>query len=236
MSSATTVAAWTSVLEQGVAMKINHVSVGVPQEVEFEGRRVQTSIFKSPVDKEIPVLLENIEGDRQSDLTVHGGRDKAIYVYSNDYYEEWSRELGLQSLETSQFGENLTVSGCRDAEVRIESRYRFGNVEETVTQPRLPCFKLGIRMKDKTFPQRFWERGRLGFYLRVEKEGMLGRGDTIELIDRPEHDITVRKLFEIVNDGGPDDALDAMNTLSYLDDGWLRRLRKIAKHGEPASG
>jgi MOSC domain-containing protein YiiM len=211
-------------------MKIIHVSVGEPQEVEFEGKRVLTSIFKSPVEGKVEVRLQNIDGDRQSDLTVHGGRNKAIYVYSIDYYEGWSKELGAESLQIAQFGENLTVSGGRDNEVRIGSRYRFGEVEATVTQPRLPCFKLGIRMNDKTFPKTFWDRGRLGFYLRVDKEGSLGQGDSIELIEQPEHDITIRRLFDIAKHGGPDDAVDAMAKLAHLDSGWMRRLRHTARH------
>lgn len=215
---------------KGIAMKIIHVSVGQPKEVEFEGKRALTSIFKSPVEGKVAVRLQNIDGDRQSDLTVHGGRDKAIYVYSIDYYEAWARELGVESLQISQFGENLTVSGSRDSEVRIGSRFRLGDIEATVTHPRLPCFKLGIRMNDKTFPKTFWDRGRLGFYLRVEKEGSLGQGDPIELIEQPEHDITIQKLFEIAKNGEPDDAVDAIDNLAHLDSGWMRRLRHIAKH------
>jgi MOSC domain-containing protein YiiM len=211
-------------------MKIIHVCVGEPQEVEFDGKRVLTSIFKFPVEGKVPVRRQNIDGDRQSDLTVHGGRDKAVYVYSNDYYDEWARELGVQTLQVSQFGENLTVTGGRDTEVRIGSRYRLGDVEATVTQPRLPCFKLGIRMNDRTFPKTFFDRERLGFYLRVDKEGSLGPGDPIELLDQPQHNITIRKLFNIVKNGGPDDAVDALDNLAHLDSGWIRRLRQKAKH------
>jgi MOSC domain-containing protein YiiM len=210
-------------------MKILHVSVGTPQEVEFDGQRVTTSIFKSPVEGEVSVRFENIDGDRQSDPTVHGGRDKAVYVYSHDYYDMWARELGVESLEISQFGENLTVSGCTDTDVVIGSRYRFGEVEATVTQPRLPCRKLGIRMDDKGFPKTFLDRGRLGFYLRVEKEGSLGAGDAVELVEQPGHDMTVRKLLDILNTGTADDARDAMAKLDDLDEGWLRRLRQIVK-------
>jgi len=211
-------------------MKIISVSVATPQIVEFGGRRVQTSIFKTPVTGKVPVRFLNIEGDQQSDLTVHGGRDKAIYVYSSDYYEDWSAELGVQPLQVSQFGENLTVAGCTDSEVLIGIRYRIGNVEATVTQPRIPCFKLGIRLNDKTFPATFWARGRLGFYLRVDKEGTLGAGDSLEIIEQPKHKFTVRRLYETVTGGSPGDAMAAMESLPHLDDGWLRRLNRIVKN------
>jgi MOSC domain-containing protein YiiM len=214
---------------------IFHVSVGRPQEIEFEGRLIRTSIFKTLVDGKVPVRLNNIDGDEQSDPNAHGGRNKAVYVYSRDYYDDWARELGIESLQTSQFGENLTVSGCRDTEVRIGSRYRFGEVEATVTQPRLPCPKIGLRLGDKNFPKTFWNRGRLGFYVRIDREGMLGAGDAIELIEPAGHDITIRKLFDILRNGESDEVLRAIDTLPHLDDGWLRRLRQIARRRGAAS-
>ena len=209
-------------------MKIIQLSVGRPKHVEFEGRRVETSIFKIPVDGRVPVGLLNIAGDEQSDLSVHGGRDKAIYAYSYDYYSDWAQLLGKGELEDAQFGENITVAGCRDTEVLIGARYRIGELEAIVAQPRIPCFKLGIRMNDKSFPKLFWETGRLGFYLRIEKEGSISRDDEIRLLHRPEHGITVRKLFETINDGRPEDALNAIDHLPHLDSGWIRRLRHVA--------
>lgn len=210
-------------------MKILQICVGTPEDVEFNGKHIRTSIFKSPVDGKVAVRQQNIDGDRQSDLTEHGGRDKAIYVYSSDYYEDWAKEIDPQPLQDSQFGENLTISGGTDEQVVIGSRYRLGNAEVTVTQPRIPCYKLGVRLNDKTFPQRFWSVGRLGFYLRVEMEGAIERGQRMDLIDEPDHGITIRNLYEIVTGGSIDEATNALDTLPHIDVGWIRRLRKVVK-------
>ena len=208
-------------------MRITRICVGRPKAVEFDGKQIQTSIFKSPVEGMVAVREDNIVGDQQSDLTVHGGRDKAIYVYSENYYEDWARELDVENLEDSQFGENLTITGGTDREVVIGSRYRLGEIEVTVTQPRIPCFKLGVRLNDATFPRKFWAAGRLGFYLRVDLEGKIECGQSMKLLSEPSHGITIRHLYETVTGGRSDDATIALRTLPDLDAGWLRRLRLI---------
>ena len=207
--------------------------MGTPKAVEFDGKTVRTSIFKTPVAGRIEVRQQNIAGDRQSDLTVHGGRDKAIYVYSTDYHDDWANELGVETLEDSQFGENLSVTACTDEQVVIGSRYRLGEIELTVTQPRIPCFKLGIRLNDRAFPQKFWALGRLGFYVRVDKEGSIEQGQDLSLIDEPAHGITVRRLYDIVTDRRTGDAATALDTLPHLDDGWRRRLRQVSRSRQP---
>ena len=211
-------------------MNVERICIGTPKAVEFDGKTVRTSIFKSPVAGKVAVRKQNIVGDRQSDLTVHGGRDKAIYVYSTDYRDDWANELGVETLEDSQFGENLSVTAGTDEQVVIGSRYRLGDVELTVTQPRIPCFKLGIRVNDKAFPQRFWALGRLGFYVRVDVEGSIEQGQNMSLIDEPAHGITVRRLYGIVTGGRADDATLALDTLLHLDDGWRRRLLQVTKN------
>ena len=208
-------------------MKILNICVGASKEVTFRGKLVRTSIFKAPVEGRVAIRQLNIDGDQQSDLSVHGGRDKAIYVYSNDYHDDWARELFVDSLQASQFGENLTVTGGTDSQVVIGARYRIGDVEVTVTQPRIPCYKLGVRLSDKTFPQKFWRAGRLGFYLRVELEGSIERGQPLDLINEPDHGITVHRLHDIVNDGTRDDAISALDKLPHLDAGWIRRLLRV---------
>jgi MOSC domain-containing protein YiiM len=210
-----------------MTMRIVRVCIGRPADIEFDGKMVTTGIFKSPVDNNVAVGLLNLAGDGQADLTVHGGRDKAIYAYSQDHYDYWAKELGIAKLEDAQFGENLTVAGLSEDEVIVGDRYKVGSATVTVTQPRLPCFKLGIRLGDKAFPKRFLDSGRLGMYLRVEEEGALQCGDTFDLIDRPDHGISLHDLWQTVfrNDGDADLALE---NLQHLDAGWIRRLRQKA--------
>jgi MOSC domain-containing protein YiiM len=210
-------------------MKIVEVCVGIPKSVHSGRKIVSTGIFKAPVQGEIFAGLQHLAGDGQADLSVHGGRDKALYAYPHEHYAFWSKELSVRNLESSQFGENLTVTGMMETSVVLGDRYRLGNAVATVTQPRLPCFKLGIRMADDTFPNRFLLSGRLGFYLRVEQEGTVQTGDTIELLQRPAHEISIRRLWQIVFAGERNaaDAQFALDNLLDLDAGWLRRLRQI---------
>jgi MOSC domain-containing protein YiiM len=212
----------------GQSMRIAQISVARPKDVMFDGKTTSTSIFKVPVDSEVFADFINLQGDTQSDLSVHGGRDKALYFYSLDYYPLWARELSRPELDPAQFGENLTVTGCVDEDIVIGVRLRVGNAEVTVTQPRIPCFKLGIRMGDANFPNRFWATGRLGFYARVERTGPLKRGDAIEVLETPSHGITVRKLWRIVTGKRSSEARQAMEQLADLDAGWQRRLRQAA--------
>lgn len=215
-------------------MEILDICIGQPTAVEFEGKDFETAIFKQPIDGPVFVSELNIDGDRQANLDVHGGRDKAVYVYSADYASDWAEEIGVPELDASQFGQNLTISGGRDNEVTIGARYRIGEVQAVVTQPRIPCSKLGVRMNDATFPNRFWNAGRLGFYMRVEKEGKIDRGDRFELVDAPAHGITVRTLYEIVT-GAFNRAAEAIEVLEHIDPGWQRRLR-LAMKREASTG
>lgn len=212
-------------------MRVMQISVAGPEYVEFNGKTTLTSIFKRPVDGEVLAGFENLKGDEQADLAVHGGRNKAVYFYSQDYYPLWASELGRPQLETAQFGENLTVSGCRDDEIVIGSRLKVGATEMTVIQPRIPCFKLGMRLGDADFPNRFWTTGRLGFYARVETTGPLNRGDEIAIVAAPLHGITVRDLWCAVTSKDSVKARQAMQQLPDLDDGWQRRLRQTAATG-----
>lgn len=211
-------------------MKILTVSVGRPAAVEFGGRSFDTSIFKRPIGGATTMRERNIDGDRQADLSVHGGRDKAVYVYSQDYYPEWAAELG-RDLEPAQFGENLTVSGGTDDVVVLGSRYALGDAVVEVTQPRVPCFKLGARLGDATFPHRFWQAGRLGFYLRVEREGTIEPGMALRLLEAPAHGITVRDLYGIVQERRAAAAARALELLPHLDEGLRRRLRQAVRAG-----
>lgn len=177
-------------------MKVVSLSVGLPREVEWEGHTVLTSIFKEPVDRRLRVSRLNFEGDAQSDLTVHGGVDKAVYAYPAEHYEYWRGELPQAELPWGAFGENLTTEGVLE-DVRIGDRFRIGSAEFVVTQPRMPCFKLGIRFGRPDILKTFLGSGRSGFYLAVTKEGEVGAGDPIEPIAREHEGLTVAEVVRL---------------------------------------
>jgi MOSC domain-containing protein YiiM len=178
-------------------MKVVAISVGRPQEVEWRGRRVQTSIFKTPVSHRVHVARDNVEGDQQSDLSVHGGREKAVYVYPAEHYDFWRRELLEGDLPWGAFGENFTTDGLLEDDVWIGDRYRVGTTELVVTQPRMPCYKLGIRFDRPDMVKRFLQSRRSGFYLAVEREGEVGAGDVIERLARDDTRLTVADVVAL---------------------------------------
>jgi MOSC domain-containing protein YiiM len=178
-------------------MRVVAISVGRPQEVEWRGRRVQTSIFKTPVSRRVHVARDNVEGDQQSDLSVHGGPEKAVYVYPTEHYDFWRRELPEAELPWGAFGENFTTEGLLEDEVWIGDRYRVGTTELVVTQPRMPCYKLGIRFDRPDMVKRFLQSRRSGFYLAVEREGEVGAGDVIERFARDETRLTVEDVVTL---------------------------------------
>ena len=147
-------------------MKLLSVSVGLPREIEWKDKIVRTSIFKAPVSGPVRVAKLNVDGDQQSDLTVHGGIDKAVYVYPSEHYPFWREQFPDMELPWAVFGENFTTEGLLE-DTRIGDRFRIGSAEFVVTQPRMPCFKLGIRFKRPDMVKRFLESGRTGFYLAV---------------------------------------------------------------------
>jgi MOSC domain-containing protein YiiM len=172
-------------------MQVISINVGLPREVEWRGEIVRTSIFKMPVTGRVRVDGLNIEGDRQSDLTVHGGVDKAVYVYPSEHYEFWRKELPDFNLPWGAFGENLTTSGLTEDDVRIGDRFAIGSAEFVVTQPRMPCFKLTIRFSRADMIKRFYRSSRSGFYFAVAKDGEIGTGDEIALLSRDAGALTI---------------------------------------------
>jgi MOSC domain-containing protein YiiM len=177
-------------------MKVISINVGLPREVEWRDQIVRTSIFKEPVTGRVRVNRLNIEGDRQSDLTVHGGVDKAVYVYSSEHYEFWRTELPDFDLSWGAFGENLTTSGLTEDDVRIGDRFAIGSAEFVVTQPRTPCFKLTIRFGRADMIKRFYRSGRSGFYFAVAKDGEIEAGDDMSLLSRDAGAITIAEAAE----------------------------------------
>jgi MOSC domain-containing protein YiiM len=169
------------------------VNVGLPRTVEWYGRQVETGIWKAPVAGRVAVRGINLEGDRQADLRVHGGPDKAVYAYALEDYEWWAEVLGAP-IEPATFGENLTVRGLALDELVIGSRWQVGTTVLQVAQPRLPCFKLGIRMGDAEFVDRFDAAQRFGAYFRIFEEGDVGAGDELTLVHPRVDGITIGEL------------------------------------------
>lgn len=176
------------------------VCVGGPRDVEWRGHTARTSIWKTPVSGRVHVGRLNVDGDQQSDLTVHGGADKAVYVYPGEHYDYWRPELPGIELPFGAFGENFTTRGLLDADVGIGDRFRIGDAEFVVTQPRMPCFKLGIRFQRPDMVKRFHHARRNGFYFAVAREGTVGAGDAIERLVRDDGGLTVTDVVRLYDD------------------------------------
>lgn len=177
-------------------MKIVSVNVGQPRQVPWKGRAIMTGIYKEPVAGRVPMRRLNLDGDGQADLPVHGGIEKAVYVYPAEHYAYWKKELPEMDLSWGLFGENLTTEGLMEEAIHIGDRFRIGSAEARVTQPRMPCYKLGIRFQRDDMIKRFLESGRPGFYLAVTKEGEVGAGDSIERIHHDPNQVTVSEMFQ----------------------------------------
>jgi MOSC domain-containing protein YiiM len=168
-------------------MKIISVNVARPHSVVWNGKTVSTGIYKMPVEGRVMLRALNLDGDRQADLTVHGGLNKAAYVYPSEHYNYWRDELPGTRPPGGMFGENFTTEELDESTVHIGDRSRFGSAEVTVTEPRMPCYKLGIKFGRADIIKRFLASGRTGFYLSVQREGEVKAGDGIELIGHDEN-------------------------------------------------
>ncbi|MHB1559158.1 MAG: MOSC domain-containing protein [Isosphaeraceae bacterium] len=186
-------------------MRVASVNVGLPREVSWNGKTVVTGIFKSPVASSVTVRRTNLDGDGQADLTVHGGAEKAVYGYPAEHYAFWAGQL-RRELTPGNFGENLTTEGLLEDAVCIGDEFRMGTARLVVTQPRLPCFKLGIRFDDPAMVKAFVHAGKPGIYFAVLEEGTVGPGDPIERVVEDASRITVAEMFRLVLDHDADPA------------------------------
>src|SRR5258706_5328798 len=177
-------------------MKLLSVNVSRPKEMAYRGKKVMTGIFKTPVSGRVMVRALNVDGDAQADLKVHGGPDQAVYAYPHEHYDHWSHELSRNDFGFGQFGENFTVEGLLETEVRVGDVLRIGSAIVQVTRPRVPCFKLMTKMNNFQFAKPFLASGRVGFYLRVLQEGEVSAGDAIE---RMKTDPTQPTIHEVVH-------------------------------------
>ena len=181
------------VINRGTVLSVN---VGGVREFEYNGRPAKSAIWKSPVVGRIAVRGVNLDGDDQADRRAHGGPNKAVYAYAVEDIRWWKQELG-RSVEVAEFGENLTTEGIDVNSALVGERWEIGSTVLEVSEPRVPCWRLGVRMNDKMFPRRFTEALRPGTYFRIIVEGDIGAGDDIRVVHRPDHDLTIRDVFRI---------------------------------------
>jgi MOSC domain-containing protein YiiM len=215
------------------AMKIISLNVGLPREVSWHGRIVTTGIFKEPVAGRVMMRTLNLDGDRQADLTVHGGEYKAVYCYPVEHYAYWKKELAGRELPMGVFGENLTTEGMLEYEVHLGDRFSVGSAEVIVTQPRLPCYKLGIRFGADDMVKRFLASGRTGLYLAVTREGKVGAGDEIKLVSLDANAVPVPEVTRlyVTKRFAPEDldSLRRMMKVDALPESWKGYLQERAE-------
>ena len=201
--------------------KILSVNVSLPKEIDFEGQKITTGIFKEPVDHGVILRTLNLDGDRQADLTVHGGPDKAVYAYPIEHYEYWHKVFPTIEMLNGMFGENLTTEGLMEGEVRIGDVFRIGLSEVIATQPRMPCYKLGVKFGRMDVLKKFLASGRSGIYFKVSKEGEVRAGDTIEQIGKDTNRITISDIVRLYSSEKDDiESMRRAVKVQALPEGW----------------
>jgi MOSC domain-containing protein YiiM len=200
--------------------KVISLNVGLPRTVNFRGQAVTTGIFKEPVKGRIILRRLNLDGDRQADLTVHGGPDKALYAYPAEHYGFWKKRLPNMKLPWGMFGENLTTEGMLEEQVNIGDVFRIGSSQVVATQPRMPCYKLGVKFGHMDIVRQFMESKLTGIYFRVLKEGDVGVDDEIELIRRDENNVTVKDIVRLVSSGADEATIRRAVRIKALPEAW----------------
>ncbi len=228
------------VRQDGRVARLVSLNVGLPRDIEWRGKTVRTGIWKTPVTGRRMAARLNIEGDGQGDLTGHGGEIRAVMVYQLDSYRYWESELHRTDFTHGQFGENFTVEGLSDDEVCIGDRYRIGEALFEVTQPRVTCYRVGIRLNDPQMPALLVSHHRPGFYFRVIESGLVGAGDEIvKVADGPER-VTVAEVDALLYlPGHPQDGLERSLRIPALSPGWKESLRALLEQsvkGTSANG
>jgi MOSC domain-containing protein YiiM len=178
-------------------MKVVSLNVGLPRDVLWRGRSVTTGIYKQPVPGRIALRTLNLDGDRQADLTVHGGAQKAVYCYPIEHYDYWKKEWPGREVPIAAFGENFTTDGLLENSIHLGDTFSVGSAQVVVTQPRLPCYKLGVRFQSDDMVKRFLASGRSGFYLAVTREGEVGAGDEIKQITQDPNSVPVSEITRL---------------------------------------
>lgn len=215
--------------------KIVSLNVGLPRRVVFNGQVVTTGIFKEPTDGHVMIRRLNLDGDKQADLTVHGGVDKAVYSYAAEHYDYWRGELPPMDLPWGMFGENFTTQGLLEDNVNIGDTLQVGSAKLMVTQPRMPCYKLGVRFGRMDIVRRFMASGRPGIYCKVLEEGEVVKGDKINIISKDKNNITVIDIVRMYNRDHRDiEIMKRAIKIGALPEGWkyefLQRINDLEKN------
>lgn len=214
-------------------MQVISLNVGLPRVVESHGEPVVTGIFKEPVAGPVMLRTLNLDGDRQADLTVHGGISKAVYAYPLEHYEFWRRELPDMELPHGMFGENFTTEGLLENDLNVGDRFSVGGAELMVTEPRLPCYKLGIKFGRADIIRKFLQSRRTGFYFAVVKEGQVQAGDELELLSRDANNITIADITRLYAFEKDDlNTLRRAVKLNALSESWREHFQKQLQNRE----
>ncbi|HEX5410608.1 MAG TPA: MOSC domain-containing protein [Terriglobia bacterium] len=216
-------------------MKVLSINVGRPSQVVWRDQAVLTGIYKVPVRHRVKVTKLNIDGDVQADLTVHGAPNKAVYAYPSEHYEYWRQELPGVEIPWGMFGENLTVAGLMESDAHVGDRLRIGTAVLMLTQPRLPCYKLGIKFGCDDMPDRFLASRRTGFYFAVVEEGEIGKGDHLELIHQDVNRISIADILHLLYDHEPQnpELFEKALRVDALSPSWRKRLLKRLDRPRP---
>jgi MOSC domain-containing protein YiiM len=211
-------------------MKVLSVNVGLPRKVLFDGKTITTAIFKDPVKGPIMLRKLNLDGDKQADLTVHGGVDKAVYSYPAEHYDYWRKQLPDVDLIWGMFGENFTTKGLMEDAVSIGDQLQIGSAKLIATQPRMPCYKLGVRFGRMDMIRRFLASGRPGIYFKVLREGQIQAGDNIKIIRKDKNNVTVKDIVHLYVTRDHADNVETMRRaikIIALPEGWKNEFRKM---------
>jgi MOSC domain-containing protein YiiM len=210
-----------------VRARLISIQVGIPRTVPIDGQEVATAIYKAPLKGRVQLRSTNLEGDKQADLSVHGGRDKAVYAYPSEHYSYWKKQLPGVDLPWGAFGENFTTEGLTEDAVCLGDRFTIGTAEVVVTQPRIPCFKLNLKFDSDVMAKRFLASRRSGFYLRVLREGEVGSGDEIVRIHQDENRVSISDALRVyLHDSGSNELLHRALQVEYLSASWREHFRQ----------
>jgi MOSC domain-containing protein YiiM len=217
-------------------MKVVSLNVALPRTVTWKGHEVRTGIFKEPVEGPVMMRRLNLDGDRQADLTVHGGPAKAVYAYPSEHYPLWKSELPDMVLPWGMFGENLTTEGLSEEDTHVGDKFRIGEAIVMVSQPRTPCYKLALKFNRDDMLKKMLHNGRSGFYFYVVQQGIVEAGNTIERIHEDPERISVADFNRLYRDGGKDaNLLRRAANLEALPESWRDYFLEELKSLEPAS-